>query len=46
VQLEMYPHAFKNEGFIHAYKISKTKSVMFWLSLDEEKKIHIIKKLV
>lgn len=33
----------KNEGFIHAYKISKTKSVMFWLNSMKKKKIHIIK---
>jgi len=30
-------------GYTHAYKISKTKSVMFWLASMKKKKIHIIK---
>ena len=33
----------KKEGFINAYKISKTKSVMFWLNSMKTKKIHIVK---
>lgn len=30
-------------GFVNAYKISKTKSVMFWLGSMKKKKIHIVK---
>lgn len=33
----------RKEGFEFAYKISKTKSVMFWLGSMKKKKIHIIK---
>jgi hypothetical protein len=33
----------KREGFVNAYKISKTKSVMFWLGSMKKKKIHIVK---
>jgi hypothetical protein len=33
----------KKRGFINAYKISKTKSVMFWLNSMKTKKIHIVK---
>lgn len=33
----------KKQGFENAYKISKTKSVMFWLGSMKKKKIHIIK---
>lgn len=33
----------KEEGFKNAYKISKTKSVMFWLTSMKKKKVHIIK---
>jgi phage terminase large subunit len=33
----------KKEGFVNAFKISKTKSVMFWLNSMKTKKIHIIK---
>jgi len=33
----------KTEGFKNAYKISKTKSVMFWLNSMKTKKIHIVK---
>jgi len=33
----------KQEGFINAYKISKTKSVMYWLNSMKTKKIHIVK---
>jgi len=33
----------KIEGFENAYKISKTKSVMFWLNSMKTKKIHIVK---
>jgi len=30
-------------GWVNAYKISKTKSVMFWLTSMKKKKIHIVK---
>ncbi len=30
-------------GWKHAYKISKTKSVMYWLNSMKKKKIHIVK---
>jgi hypothetical protein len=33
----------KKEGFINAYKISKTKSVIYWLNSMKNKKIHIVK---
>lgn len=33
----------KKEGFVNAYKISKTKSVMYWLNSMKTKKIHIVK---
>lgn len=33
----------KEEGFVNAYKISKTKSVMFWLTSMKQKKIHVVK---
>lgn len=33
----------KQEGFVNAYKISKTKSIMFWLTSMKTKKIHIVK---
>lgn len=33
----------KQQGFINAYKISKTKSVMYWLNSMKTKKIHIVK---
>lgn len=33
----------KMEGFENAYKISKTKSVMFWLNSMKGKKIHIVR---
>lgn len=33
----------KREGFKNAFKISKTKSVMYWLNSMKSKKIHIIK---
>lgn len=33
----------KKEGFVNAYKISKTKSVMYWLNSMKGKKIHIVK---
>ena len=33
----------RSEGFVHAYKISKTKSVMYWLNSMKKKKIHIVK---
>lgn len=33
----------KKEGFVNAFKISKTKSVMFWLNSMKTKKIHIVK---
>lgn len=33
----------KQEGFVNSYKISKTKSVMFWLNSMKTKKIHIVK---
>jgi len=33
----------KHEGFENAYKISKTKSVMYWLNSMKGKKIHIVK---
>ncbi|WP_445453099.1 phage terminase large subunit [Flavobacterium sp. 25HG05S-40] len=33
----------KLEGFENAYKISKTKSVMYWLNSMKTKKIHIVK---
>ena len=32
----------KQEGYTNAYKISKTKSVMFWLTSMKSKKIHIV----
>lgn len=33
----------KQQGFINAYKISKTKSLMYWLNSMKTKKIHIVK---
>ena len=33
----------KQQGFINAYKISKTKSVIYWLNSMKTKKIHIVK---
>lgn len=33
----------KREGFQNAYKISKTKSVMYWLNSMKTKKIHIVR---
>lgn len=33
----------KKEGFVNAYKISKTKSVMYWLGSMKKKKVHIVK---
>lgn len=33
----------KKEGYVNAYKISKTKSVMYWLNSMKGKKIHIVK---
>ena len=33
----------KKQGFINAFKIKKTKSVMFWLTSMKKKKIHIVK---
>lgn len=32
-----------DEGFIEAFKISKTKSVMYWLLSMKRKKIHVVK---
>lgn len=32
-----------DEGFIEAFKISKTKSVMYWLLSMKKKKIHVVK---
>jgi hypothetical protein len=33
----------RKEGYVNAYKISKTKSVMFWLNSMKTKKIHVVK---
>lgn len=33
----------RQKGFVYAYKISKTKSVMFWLNSMKTKRIHIVK---
>ena len=33
----------KKLGYVHAYKISKTKSVMYWLNSMKKKKIHLVK---
>jgi phage terminase large subunit len=33
----------RKEGFVNAFKISKTKSVMYWLNSMKGKKIHIVK---
>jgi phage terminase large subunit len=33
----------QNLGYVNAYKISKTKSIMFWLLSMKKKRIHIVK---
>ncbi|OHT44432.1 terminase family protein [Flavobacterium tructae] len=33
----------KKQGYVNAFKIKKTKSVMYWLNSMKKKKIHIIK---
>lgn len=33
----------KRQGYINAFKISKTKSIMYWLNSMKTKKIHIVK---